>query len=236
MLVTHTEPAPCRPTLVLTDSLKGVRETLCVAQAALRKLPLGYSAGGSIEHHRAVLGRLIAEIDRLRPLGPDGKHGELHTETCGCERPGLHCVHWHDGDSCCRCGDPRDPGVCQGCGSTDCEGCGGPDSPISALAGQVIPAEVIAARESLINGPAPGTVVNCRCDILPDPRTVLQMELADLRYQSRATPGAAILFVNAQMKEALVARFGSLELASVHYGTLIQYRDDWLSLGPDALS
>lgn len=120
----HTEPAPCRPTLILADSLKSVRETLCVAQSALNHTPAyGDRAAGD----SALIGRLIAEIDRQRPLGPDGAHGELHTETCGCERPGLHCVHWHDGDACCRCGDPRDPGVCQNCGSTDCGGCAGPD-------------------------------------------------------------------------------------------------------------
>lgn len=233
MLVTHTtEPAPCRPHLVLSDSLKGVRETLCVAQAALYKLPLGYSAGGSIEHHRDVLGRLIAEIDRQRPLGPDGKHGELHTETCGCERPGLHCVHWHDGDNCCRCGDPRDPGVCQGCGSSDCEGCGGPDDSRTvawAVYGMPVPpvAPTAEAARALTDGPAPGTVFNCRCDMIPpdlEARTAMQMELADLRYQCRATPGETTLTVNAdaQLKAWLIARFGSLELAGVHYGIMIQ--------------
>jgi hypothetical protein len=120
--VTHTNPAPCRPHLVLSHSLKTTREALCVAQTAL-----GAIAGWRYTASSDLLQGLINEIDRQRPLGPDGKHGELHTETCGCERPGLHCVHWHDGDACCRCGDPRDPGVCQGCGSTDCEGCGGPD-------------------------------------------------------------------------------------------------------------
>lgn len=154
MLVTHTVE-PCRPTLVLADSLKTVRETLCVAQAALYKLPLDYTAGGFIPAHHELIGRLIAEIDRQRPLGPDGVHGDLHTETCGCERPGLHCVHWHDGDACCRCGDPRDPGVCPGCGSTDCEGCGGPD--VVAWNGERLP------LPPLTEGPALGTVVNCRC-------------------------------------------------------------------------
>ncbi len=27
---------------------------------------------------------LIAMIDKHRPLGDDGKHGDLHTDTCGC--------------------------------------------------------------------------------------------------------------------------------------------------------
>jgi hypothetical protein len=34
------------------------------------------------------IGHLIAVLDRHRPLGPDGKHGNLHTPTCGCEDVG----------------------------------------------------------------------------------------------------------------------------------------------------
>ena len=166
MLVTHTVE-PCRPTLVLADSLKSVRETLCVAQHAVNQLPDGYSAGGSALHHSELIGRLIAEIDRQRPLGPNGKHGELHTETCGCERPGLHCVHWHDGDNCCRCGAPRDPNVCQGCGSSDCPGCQGPDPRTITWAAYGMPAPPVAptpaAARALTDGPAPGTVFHCRC-------------------------------------------------------------------------
>jgi hypothetical protein len=29
--------------------------------------------------------RLINVLDLHRPLGPNGKHGSLHTPTCGCE-------------------------------------------------------------------------------------------------------------------------------------------------------
>jgi len=32
----------------------------------------------------ALIGAMIADIDRQRPLGPDGKHGDHHTDTCGC--------------------------------------------------------------------------------------------------------------------------------------------------------
>lgn len=35
---------------------------------------------------RLGIGRLIVDIDRQRPIGPDGKHGGRHTSTCGCER------------------------------------------------------------------------------------------------------------------------------------------------------
>lgn len=60
-------------------ALKSLRETLCVAQTALG----GY--GDDVIEHRDRLGQIIDGIDRHRPLGPDGKHGDLHTDTCGCE-------------------------------------------------------------------------------------------------------------------------------------------------------
>lgn len=59
--------------LHLDDSLKMLRETLCVAQSVLRYAP-----------DRDRVQRMIDEIDRQRPLGPDGKHGDRHTPTCGC--------------------------------------------------------------------------------------------------------------------------------------------------------
>lgn len=72
------------------DSLKMLRETLASAQSALLAqlpVPMPEAARGvriALDSER--IGRLIAEIDRQRPLGPDGKHGDLHTPTCGCER------------------------------------------------------------------------------------------------------------------------------------------------------
>lgn len=62
------------------DSPKLLREALCIAQTAINE--------SSVNWHATVnkrLGRLINELDKHRPLGSDGKHGELHTETCGCE-------------------------------------------------------------------------------------------------------------------------------------------------------
>jgi hypothetical protein len=55
-------------------SLKSLRESLCRHESD--DLP---------EHVVWLLGQLINEIDRHRPLGSDGKHGDLHTATCGCE-------------------------------------------------------------------------------------------------------------------------------------------------------
>ena len=61
-----------------TDSLKMVREALCLAQSRL---------GITEQERRALftLQRLINNIDTQRPLGPDGKHNNLHTHYCQCE-------------------------------------------------------------------------------------------------------------------------------------------------------
>lgn len=74
---------------VVPISPKTLRETLCVAQAALNELERqrpGYNAGGTIASHCDRLGVLIEEIDRMRPLGPGGKHDDRHTPVCGCRR------------------------------------------------------------------------------------------------------------------------------------------------------
>lgn len=65
--------------LEVSDGPKMLRETLCAAQAAVAD-----RRGSRAAHHVAQLGRLIDECDRLRPLGPDGKHGDRHTRHCGC--------------------------------------------------------------------------------------------------------------------------------------------------------
>lgn len=66
--------------LTVPDSIKMLRETFCVAQAAIGQLDLL-----TRDQHIARLQRLIADCDRQRPLGPDGKHDDRHTPTCGCE-------------------------------------------------------------------------------------------------------------------------------------------------------
>lgn len=63
------------------DTLKMLRETLCAAQSALLRSDTGRQAANL---HSDRLERIIAEIDRQRPLGADGKHGDRHTPTCGC--------------------------------------------------------------------------------------------------------------------------------------------------------
>lgn len=61
---------------VESKDLKMLRETLCQAQSFY---------GVTAEKSRERIQLLIDEIDRHRPLGSDGKHGKLHTATCGCE-------------------------------------------------------------------------------------------------------------------------------------------------------
>lgn len=68
--------------LRVPDSPKAIRETLCTAQARIAESDLDE---GRKDAHIKRLGRLIDECERHRPLGPDGKHGERHTPTCGCD-------------------------------------------------------------------------------------------------------------------------------------------------------
>lgn len=65
---------------VMEDGPKMLRETLCVAQTYV-----GLSDDSRRAQHVERLQRLIDECDRHRPLGRDGKHGNLHTATCGCD-------------------------------------------------------------------------------------------------------------------------------------------------------
>lgn len=77
---------------------KMLRETLCVAQAALSRS--SYDADRRKEHLDR-LGELIRRIDVIRPLDTAGQHGELHTPDCGCDLsgelpPAVHIVDNHD--------------------------------------------------------------------------------------------------------------------------------------------
>ncbi len=69
-------------TLTTLDDIKAIRETLCLAQHGLRIRGFDlHRVDADVE----LVGRLIDDCDRQRPLGPDGKHGDLHTSTCGCD-------------------------------------------------------------------------------------------------------------------------------------------------------
>lgn len=67
--------------LEVADWPKMIRETLCVAQT------VGGIRTQDSRHREHIdrIQRLIDACDVHRPLGPDGKHGNLHTPTCGCE-------------------------------------------------------------------------------------------------------------------------------------------------------
>jgi hypothetical protein len=82
--VTASPPPPADATLV-TDSPKMLREALCLAQSAITHWALSGYDRSTVPGHVARIGDLIAQLDRHRPLGPDGKHGDRHTPTCGCE-------------------------------------------------------------------------------------------------------------------------------------------------------
>jgi hypothetical protein len=62
--------------------LKVFRETLCRAQSNIAQRAYDrFAVSNDIAHVQ----HLIEEIDIHRPLGQDGKHGDLHTPTCGCD-------------------------------------------------------------------------------------------------------------------------------------------------------
>jgi len=66
------------------DSLKMIRETMCLAEHALHESARAGSSRPSQGDFDRIR-RILEDIDRQRPLGSNGKHGNLHTPTCGCE-------------------------------------------------------------------------------------------------------------------------------------------------------
>ena len=64
------------------DSVKMIRETLCVAQNDVGN---HRAESDRRDEHVQRLQRMIDWCDEQRPLGPDGSHGDLHTDTCGCD-------------------------------------------------------------------------------------------------------------------------------------------------------
>lgn len=57
-------------------TIKMLREDLCRRQVQAEAWPSDIQSAVDV---------LINMIDRHRPLGSDGSHGNLHTSTCGCE-------------------------------------------------------------------------------------------------------------------------------------------------------
>lgn len=58
------------------SDLKILREYLCIQQTVRPTLPQDIKDESEA---------LITKIDCHRPLASNGKHGNLHTSTCGCE-------------------------------------------------------------------------------------------------------------------------------------------------------
>lgn len=69
-------------TLTTNDSIKMLQETFCLASAVIGNSPLPEEEK---MRHIGRLQRLINDCQRQRPTGFDGKHGNRHTDTCGCE-------------------------------------------------------------------------------------------------------------------------------------------------------
>lgn len=59
---------------------KSLREKLCTQEMFIPE------DGSLLElRTRDAFAALLEVLDKHRPLGSDGKHGDLHTPTCGCE-------------------------------------------------------------------------------------------------------------------------------------------------------
>lgn len=76
-------------------SIKTIGEALSFAECAVLNF---YPDTAQRAHYARVLGDLLADVARQRPTGNDGKHGERHTPTCGCEDKGP-LSDWR-GDRC----------------------------------------------------------------------------------------------------------------------------------------
>jgi hypothetical protein len=80
-----SDPTKAKPrdtvTLTVHGDPKMLREALCVAEHAVNRNVEPQNQHGALQ----ILAALIRECDRHRPLGPDGKHGDRHTDTCGCD-------------------------------------------------------------------------------------------------------------------------------------------------------
>jgi hypothetical protein len=68
-----------------TPTPKSAYEALCAAQSALNEHARRGMDVGRVPHWVATIGVLLRQIETVRPLANNGKHGELHTDSCGCE-------------------------------------------------------------------------------------------------------------------------------------------------------
>lgn len=76
-------------------NLKNAREVLCDAQMQF----MWNRQVSRTPKNLDFINDLIVQIDVMRPLGSDGKHGNLHTELCGCEDKNLEdeeVIEWRE--------------------------------------------------------------------------------------------------------------------------------------------
>lgn len=71
--------------MIAPGDLKMTREALCAAQSALIERARAGVDADRVPHWVERLQAIVGAIDVERPLGPDGKHGDLHTSGCGCD-------------------------------------------------------------------------------------------------------------------------------------------------------
>lgn len=69
----------------MADDPKSTAEALCAAQSALAERARAGMDEARVPHWIDSIQQLLNIIAVHRPTGPDGKHGERHTNTCGCE-------------------------------------------------------------------------------------------------------------------------------------------------------
>ncbi len=73
------------PAFIPVWDLKTTREALCAAQTNLgQRIDMGTDVD-RVPHWMDRVQALIDQIDVHRPLDSAGRHGRLHTATCGCE-------------------------------------------------------------------------------------------------------------------------------------------------------
>jgi hypothetical protein len=65
------------PLWVPQEDLKSIREALTISEQLILK-------SRQYKHLHRHLSQLIFQVDVNRPLKSDGKHGNSHTNTCGC--------------------------------------------------------------------------------------------------------------------------------------------------------
>lgn len=73
------------PAFIPVNSLKATREALCAAQSSLGERARAGIDVDRVPHWIERVQALIDQIDVHRPLRSNGKHGDLHTATCGCD-------------------------------------------------------------------------------------------------------------------------------------------------------